>query len=59
MERKNMRRVSVLITAQSEYHLHRMAKMAGYKEIGRVIDKLVRDRVVSLNVYRGAKHGKE
>lgn len=42
--KKNLRRVSVVVTAQTLYHLNQMAAMAGYgeKDLGRVIDKLVR-----------------
>lgn len=41
---KNLRRISVVVTAQTLYHLHQMAAMNGWgeKDIGRVIDKLVR-----------------
>lgn len=42
MKNKNLRRLSVLVNSQTEYHLYQLAQMAGYKEIGRVIDKLVR-----------------
>ena len=42
--KKNLRRISVVITAQTLYHLNEMAAMNGWgeKDIGRVIDKLVR-----------------
>ena len=40
-KRKNMRRISVLVTAQTAYKL---AAMCGYKEQGRIIDKLVREK---------------
>lgn len=42
--RKNLRRVSVVVTAQTLYHLNHMAALNGWgeKDIGRVIDKLVR-----------------
>lgn len=42
--KKNLRRVSVVVTAQTLYHLNKMAAMNGWseKDIGRVIDKLVR-----------------
>ena len=42
--KKNLRRVSVVVTAQTLYHLHKMAAKNGWgeKDIGRVIDKLVR-----------------
>ena len=41
---KNLRRVSVVITAQSLYHLKRLAAQSGWgeKDLGRIIDKLVR-----------------
>ncbi len=42
--KKNLRRVSVVVTAQTLYHLNHMAAMNGWgeKDIGRVIDKVVR-----------------
>ena len=50
MSIKNLRRLSVLVTAQTAYNLIKLAKMAGYKEkdIGKVIDKLVRDRMIEI-----------
>ncbi len=53
-DRKNLRRVSILVTAQTLYHLNRLAAMSGYKEIGRVVDKLVREKAVSLSTGRKA-----
>lgn len=44
---KNMRRISVLVTAQTAHNLGRLAAMDGGNE-GRVIDKLVRERMVML-----------
>lgn len=47
--KKNMRRVSVLISAQTLWNLGRLAKMAKYSDnIGKVIDKLVREKMISL-----------
>ena len=43
-KRKNMRRISVLVTAQTAYNLEKRAAMCGYKEQGRIIDKLVREK---------------
>ena len=42
--KKNLRRVSVVVTAQTLYHLNHIAALNGWgeKDIGRVIDKLVR-----------------
>lgn len=42
--KKNMRRLNTLVTAQTMYHLQRLADMDGNRNVGRVIDKLVRDR---------------
>ena len=44
---KNIRRISVLVTAQTAYNLARLAAMDGGNQ-GRVIDKLVRDRMLML-----------
>ncbi len=48
MNKKNMRRVSMLVTAQTAKNLDRLAIMSGYYEIGRVVDKLVREKMISL-----------
>ena len=42
--KKNLRRISVVVTAQTKYHLCGMAAQNGWgeKDLGRVIDKLVR-----------------
>ena len=47
MSRKNLRRLSALVTAQTLYNLAKLAAMDGGNE-GRVIDKLVRDRMLLL-----------
>ena len=52
MSNKNLRRLSLLVTSQTAYNLQRLAQMAGYREIGRVVDKLVRDRMVALRGER-------
>lgn len=44
---KNMRRISVLVTAQTAFNLARLAAMDGGNQ-GRVLDKLVRDRMLML-----------
>lgn len=42
--KKNLRRISVVISAQTLFHLNAMAAQIGWggKDLGRVIDKLVR-----------------
>lgn len=49
MPKKNRRRVSVLLSSQTLYHLEQMAQFSGNKDIGRVIDKLVREKRLDLN----------
>ena len=51
--KKNLRRISEVVTAQTDYNLDRLAKEMGYRERGRVIDDLVRDRLLMMN---GGKH---
>jgi hypothetical protein len=43
-DKRNLRRLSIVVTAQTLYHLRWLAAMNGWgeKDIGRVIDKLVR-----------------
>ena len=47
-KKKNLRRLSVLITAQTMGNLEKLADMEGCGSTGRVIDKLVRDRMLAL-----------
>ena len=55
--KKNLRRISVLVTAQTAYNLRKLADMDGQRNEGRVIDKLVRDRMMQINgsLQRGEK----
>lgn len=48
MDKKNLRRISMLVTAQTAANLEKLAQMDGQPSIGRVMDKLVRDRMLSL-----------
>lgn len=50
--KKNMRRIGVLVTAQTAYNLDKLAAMCGYKEQGRIIDKLVREKMIMLGGQR-------
>lgn len=52
MSKKNMRRIRLLVTAKTAYHLEELAKICGYKEVGRVVDKLTREKMMSLHVRR-------
>lgn len=48
--KKNLRRLSTLVTAQTMGNLEKLATMAGYGNTGRVIDKLVRDHMLTLRI---------
>lgn len=41
--KKNLRRVCMTVTAQTAYHLKNMADACGHRDMGRVVDKLVRE----------------
>lgn len=49
-KKKNLRRLSTLVTAQTLGNLEKLAAMAGYGNTGRVIDKLVRDHMMRLRL---------
>lgn len=49
--RKNLRRISLLVTAQTAGNIQRLAAMERTVP-GRVVDKLVRDRMILLRKYR-------
>ena len=46
--RKNMRRLSILVTAQTLYNLQKLADMTGCRNVGRVVDKLTREKMLAL-----------
>ena len=45
---KNLRRLSVLVTAQTLYNLQRLADMTGSRNVGRVEGKLSREKMLAL-----------
>ena len=54
--KKNLRRLNVLVTAQTLHNLERLSEMEGDRNIGRAIDKLTREKMIALHdaaVYRG------
>lgn len=52
--KKNLRRVSLVINSQTLWHLKKLAAEAGYsdRELGRIVDKLVREKVAERSEYR-------
>lgn len=57
-DKKNLRRVSLLVTAQTAYNLEKLAAMCGYREKGHVVDKLVREKMMKLNGGKGYERNK-
>ena len=47
--KKNLRRLSVLVTAQTLHNLERLAAMDGSRNLGRVVDKLTREKMLALH----------
>ena len=51
MSNRNLRRIYTTVSAQTLYHLENMRKFSVYKDIGQVIDKLVREKRISQSMY--------
>ena len=49
MEKKNLRRLSILVTAQTAANLERLTQIDRQASIGRTVDKLVREKMISLH----------
>lgn len=53
---------AALVTAQTAKNLERLASMCGYREIGMVVDKLTREKMISLHtdaLMPGERKGKQ
>ena len=48
-QKKNLRQLNVLVTAQTLYNLDRLSKMEGDRNIGRAIDKLTREKMIAVS----------
>lgn len=51
--KQQLKRLSVKVTPQTLYHLTQLASMAGYPNLGRVIDKLVREHQLTMHPEKG------
>ena len=51
IEKKTLRRISIVVTAQTKSNLERLAAACGYSEIGRVVDKLTREKMIALHKF--------
>lgn len=48
MGNKNLRRISILVTAQTAHNLEKLRKICGYKHTGKVLDKLVKEKMIEM-----------
>ena len=46
--KNEIKRITVNVTARTYFHLFQLADMAGYNNVGRVIDKLVREHQLAM-----------
>ncbi len=53
MKKQHRQKLTVRVTPQTAYNLERLMTMSGQKTPGRVVDKLVREKMLAL---RGRKH---
>ena len=44
MAKQRLKKMVITVTPQTAYHLREMAGMCHYKSVGRVVDKLVREK---------------
>lgn len=47
-DKPNTRKICVRVTPQTAFNLEKLAVMSGLKTTGRVVDKLVREKMLSL-----------
>lgn len=52
MSKNPTRKITVRVTPQTAHNLELLAAIAGVKSVGRVIDKLVRDRMLALKSHK-------
>ncbi len=52
MSRKPTRKITLRVSPQTAYNLELLTAMSGSKSVGRVVDKLVRDRRLALRAKR-------
>lgn len=48
-----LKHLSIKVTPQTYYHLTQLAAMAGYTNLGKVVDKLVREHQLSMTYREG------
>lgn len=57
MRRKPKKKLTVRVTPQTAYNLDRLAQLGGQKSPGRVVDKLVREKMLALRPQQEKRGG--
>ena len=52
MKKKHNQKLSIRVTPQTAFNLERLAAMGNMKSPGRVVDKLVREKMLFINAQR-------
>ena len=55
MKKQHRQKLTVRVTPQTAYNLERLMTMSGQKTPGRVVDKLVRVKMLALRGHTGEK----
>ena len=55
MKKQHRQKLTVRVTPQTAYNLERLMTMSGLKTPGRVVDKLVREKMLTVRGHTGGK----
>lgn len=55
-KKRNTRKICVRVTSQTAFNLERLAAISNLKTPGRVVDKLIREKMLSLKESAMIKH---
>ena len=56
--KNNLRRINITVHAQTAYHLDQLTRMGGNRDMGRVVDKLVRAHQLNMKLGEEIIHAK-
>lgn len=59
MAKQRLKKMVITVTPQTAYHLRDMAAMCKYKSVGRVVDKLVREKQVSMREWGNKRENQQ
>lgn len=59
MKKKHSLKMTVRVTPQTAYNLDKLAQIGGIKSPGRVVDKLVREKMLQLHRHDGKTFERE